>query len=236
MFDRKNYKEKAKIVIKKDYWNYFIAILITSILTISDNFSIKYSSSDMVGNQSQNVVIKLFGMDITSEIYQIIFVGVIFAIVLFFIGIAINVFIFNVIEFGSVNYALEAREENYQISGILAGFDKDIYLNVVLVNFMYKLQILLFSFLLVIPGIIKMYQLYFVNYILADNPSISYQEAIERSTAMTNGFKMELLILDLSFIPWQLLNIVSFGLFKYFLNPYIAATKAEAYTALKSEI
>lgn len=56
------------------------------------------------------------------------------------------------------------------------------------------------------------------------------------SSSMMNGHKTERFVLDLSFIPWDLLNALTFGLLGvFFLNPYKAAAFAEYYSALRDD-
>ena len=45
-----------------------------------------------------------------------------------------------------------------------------------------------------------------------------------------------LFVLDLSFIGWQILSGLTFGILGiFYVNPYIYATKAELYLALKRD-
>jgi len=64
--------------------------------------------------------------------------------------------------------------------------------------------------LLVIPGIIKAYSYSQTAHILADDPSV--KDAITASREMMNGHKLELFFLQLSFIGWALLSVITLGL------------------------
>ena len=105
--------------------------------------------------------------------------------------------------------------------------------NCVFVKFMMGIHVLLWSLLFIIPGIIVAYRYYFVDYILAEDPSMEWDEVLELSTDLTNGIKMDLFILDLSFIGWELLDLVTFNLAHYFVAPYKETTRAEAYAAYR---
>ena len=72
-----------------------------------------------------------------------------------------------------------------------------------------------------------------VPYILADNPNIGYNRAIELSNNMTKGQKFDMFILDLSFIGWYLLGSLLFFVGIFFVLPYENATKAELYLVLR---
>ena len=72
-----------------------------------------------------------------------------------------------------------------------------------------------------------------VPYILAENPNIGNRRAIELSNKMTDGHKFDMFVLDLSFIGWKLLGVLTLGIGLIFLDPYINATKAELYLVLR---
>lgn len=91
----------------------------------------------------------------------------------------------------------------------------------------------LWMLLLIIPGYIKGIAYSQAMYILAENPEISGTEAIGRSQDMMRGHKMEYFLLQLSFIGWHLLAILTFGLLYIWLVPYMSATNANFYQSIK---
>ncbi|MFW5787658.1 MAG: DUF975 family protein, partial [Halanaerobiales bacterium] len=74
-----------------------------------------------------------------------------------------------------------------------------------------------------------------VPYILADNPDIGASRAIELSNSMTDGEKWEMFFLDLSFIGWFLLGVLTFGIGWFFVQPYYDATYGELYLILREK-
>ena len=68
--------------------------------------------------------------------------------------------------------------------------------------------ILLWSLLLVIPGLIAAYRYSFAVYIMLDHPEYSAMECLRRSKEMTQGYKWQLFILDLSFILWWIASVI----------------------------
>lgn len=93
---------------------------------------------------------------------------------------------------------------------------------------------LLWTLLLIIPGIYKAYCWRLVPYIIADNPGISGKKARAMSADMMNGSKWASFVLDLSFIGWRLVGAFTFGIVNIvFTNPYQAATETEMYLTLK---
>lgn len=93
----------------------------------------------------------------------------------------------------------------------------------------------LWSLLFVIPGIVKVYSYSMTTYILADHPEMSSNEAITASRRMMDGHKGQLFVLHLSFIPWLLLCGITFGLAGFYVFPYMQATEAAFYDALKAQ-
>ncbi len=104
------------------------------------------------------------------------------------------------------------------------------------VTFLIGLFTALWSLLFVIPGIIKSYSYSMAMYILAENPEIGAREAINRSKAMMEGHKMELFVLHLSFIGWNLLGIITFGIAYIWVTPYMCATVANFYNSIKTPV
>lgn len=66
-------------------------------------------------------------------------------------------------------------------------------------------------------------------YFLLDDPSCTAREAIGRSKRAMKGWKMELLILDLSFLGWELLAGLTLGILNIWVLPYRNATEANFY-------
>ncbi len=91
----------------------------------------------------------------------------------------------------------------------------------------------LWSLLFIIPGIVKSYSYAMTPYILLDRPELSATDAIKESEKMMNGHKMDLFILDLSFIGWILLSMLTCGVLVLYVEPYMMATKSAFYLELK---
>ena len=92
----------------------------------------------------------------------------------------------------------------------------------------------LWSLLFIIPGIVKAYAYSMTEYILYENPRLSAGEAIRISNAMTQGFKGELFVFDLSFILWNLLSAISLGIAGVvYVNPYVYTAHAGMYEMIK---
>lgn len=103
--------------------------------------------------------------------------------------------------------------------------------------FMLELFVTLWTFLLVVPGIIKAYTYRMVPFIVAERPDIDYKEALDLSKKMMDGEKMNTFVLDLSFIGWGLLTALTAGILGvFYTTPYIQQTNAELYVTLKTKL
>ena len=94
----------------------------------------------------------------------------------------------------------------------------------------------LWTLLLIIPGIIKYYSYAMTKFILLDEPELKYDAAIEKSMEMMKGKKFKLFLLDLSFIGWALLCILTLGIGLVLLVPYMYTARAAFYEDLKAEL
>lgn len=101
------------------------------------------------------------------------------------------------------------------------------------VTFLVGIFTYLWSLLFIIPGIVKAYSYSMSMYILAENKGKAALECINESKAMTNGHKMDLFVLSLSFIGWILLCTITLGIAFIWVVPYMQATMANAYKSLK---
>lgn len=93
----------------------------------------------------------------------------------------------------------------------------------------------LWSLLLIIPGIIKMYSYSMGYFILADRPDLSGNQARKRSMYLMKGHKWQLFCLDFSFIGWYLLSLLTLGILAFWVYPYHMTARAEFYNELLVE-
>ncbi len=109
------------------------------------------------------------------------------------------------------------------------------YLHIVGGALLMNVFIFLWSLLLIIPGIIKSYSYAMTPYILVDKPELSANEAIEESMRLMSGHKFDLFYLQLSFIGWFILALLTAGIGFLWLTPYYNSTVASFYLSLKAE-
>ena len=130
-------------------------------------------------------------------------------------------------------YLALAKGNKPTIGGLFKGFPffgKALWLSI-LVGFFAALWSLLF----VIPGIIKLYSYSQAFFILAENPKMSAREALIKSKRIMDGNKGKLFVLELSFILWVLLGIVTAGIALIWVVPYMMATFTNFYKTVNGE-
>lgn len=99
--------------------------------------------------------------------------------------------------------------------------------------FMIQLFISLWSLLFFIPGIIATYRYAMAVYIYIDDPDKGILQCITESKLMMVGHKWEFFVLQISFILWGLLCLVTCGLAALYVAPYSGLTCAVYYDNLK---
>lgn len=230
MWTRGLLKENAKIAFKRNYWACVAVSVIAALLGVaSGGISFNYNVGDSASSEGTNLAFE----SIPDYIIYVLGAATLIAAI---IGICFAILVANVVNVGCKRYFLENREHKTEVGQLFYGFKNGKYSSNVYTMFMKDLSVLLHFFLLIIPGIVKIYAYALVPYILAENPDLDKNRVLKLSSEMMNGHKMELFVLELSFFGWALLSTITFGVVGIFwTNPYMHATQAEFYTAVKTE-
>lgn len=101
-------------------------------------------------------------------------------------------------------------------------------------KFLRTLFTVLWSLLFIIPGIVKGLSYAMTPFILEEHPEMTASEAIKASMRLMDGHKMDLFILGLTFIGWQILACLTMGIGFLFLNPYMNAAYAAFYRSIST--
>ena len=159
--------------------------------------------------------------------------GILLFIVLFIVIAVIHAFLFNPLEAGTARFFVRNLNDKAEIRELAYCYDHG-YLNVVKTVFLRDLYIVLWGLLLIIPGIIKSYEYRMVNYILAENPEMNTKDVFAMSRDMMRGNKWRAFVLDLSFLGWHLLSLITIGLAGiFYVFPYRNMTNAALYEFLR---
>ena len=92
--------------------------------------------------------------------------------------------------------------------------------------------IILWTLLLIIPGIIACLRYSQTFYILSEDENIGSLEAISKSKEMMMGNKWKLFCLYCRFIGWFILCIITFGFAGLYVGPYLSQSCANFYNDL----
>lgn len=101
-----------------------------------------------------------------------------------------------------------------------------------MLNLLTGLFVMLWSFLLIIPGIIAALSYSQATFLMLDDPELSALDAIRQSKALMRGHKGEYFTLCLSFFGWLLLSGLTLGILGIWLEPYMTVTQANYYNSL----
>ena len=219
MWSRNELKTSAKQLLKLNYWKAVLVGIVLSLLQASGGSAAK-------------------GSDLSSSITSLNYVSPtlwIAAAVFVIILLILRILLWNPLEVGCQRFYLNCKTDNSTLKDMLFAF-KNHYAHIGVVMLFRTVFLLLWSLLLIIPGIVKAYEYMMIPYILADDPSISRTDAFSQSKAMMDGNKWNAFVLDLSFIGWILLSSVTLGIVGiFYTTPYIHLTHAELYHSLKAQ-
>lgn len=129
-----------------------------------------------------------------------------------------------------------SRGEKASFQDCFIAFKED-FTGSLFVGFLYNLFIILWSLLLIVPGIIKSYAYSMAMYIKQDEGATGKQsiDYLKESETMMKGYKWQLFCLDFSFIGWYFLGALCLGIGVLFVVPYHQVARANFYKELKKE-
>lgn len=243
MWTRALLKKNAKEAFKRNYWGCVAVCALVILLSGSFFTGRGFAGESGAEQQSMNYDIETMRAEFEEMLvsfqelwrqYWIIFV--VAFVVAFIIAQGVSIVFYNVLQVGLNRYFLENREHKTSIGQLFYGFANGRYGANVWVMFLRSLYIWAWSLLFYIPGIVKSYSYMLVPYILAENPSLDSGRVLELSRKMMHGHKWEAFVLQWSFFGWELLAFFTTGILNVlYINPYMQATYAEFYSAVKAE-
>jgi uncharacterized membrane protein len=147
------------------------------------------------------------------------------------IGGIINLIIGGPIAFGLAYYFLYfSRQKSPALEDLFKGFPD--FARTFIAYLLIVIFIVLWSVLLVVPGIIAAISYAMTFFILVENREISGPDAIRKSKEMMYGHKYRYFCLLCRFIGWFLLGILSCGIGFLWIIPYFMASNARFYETL----
>lgn len=202
------YKNEALSALRGNWANALVATIILIALALF------FSSNNAINSYYQRIVINPF-------------IGYSLTFISMFVLLPLAVGYSN-----SMRVLLETGDNRLTNNSFSLGFGN--WLHVVWGMILSTIYIFLWTLLLIIPGIIKSYSYALTPYILVEHPEMSANEAIEESMRLMDGHKFDLFYLQLSFIGWAILSILSLGLGFFWLIPYQMTAQAVFYRDIKN--
>ncbi|MBM6807850.1 DUF975 family protein [Faecalicoccus pleomorphus] len=221
MWTREELKQNAKNTLRDKYWTILGVSVLASILQGSF-FTI---ITEMVNpTHTYLTVLGNYAIDVNGLIRLWIIITIISWLYSMFLGHTILI--------GAYKYFILFIKENPSTS-TLFDFFKTSYWNIVKVTFFYQIKIVLWTLCFIVPGIIKAYEYCMVPYILAEHPEMESAAVFERSRMLTQNNKLNIFVLEISFIGWLFLGMLCCGIGILFVSPYIDITMTHLYLKLK---
>ena len=101
---------------------------------------------------------------------------------------------------------------------------------------MYVLHVLLWSILLIVPGIYMSFSYSMIFYVKHDNPDFRWQQCFDESERLMEGNRWRFFKLQFSFINWEILGgFAFFGLGALWVAPYTSVSNAIFYDTVLYE-
>lgn len=111
------------------------------------------------------------------------------------------------------------RDQKPNLTDCYASAFSDDPIKTVVISFLVALFTFLWMLLFIIPGIIKAYAYGMYLYLLDVKPQMTITETIKESMRLMDGKKMDLFLLDLSYIPAYILGIFTLGIYWFWVAP-----------------
>lgn len=248
MWDNKILKQKAKECMKINYWKMLLVGLVLAIVT--GGYSVTTNVKQYVSGQNEEQTYQhdaYYDIDDGMTYHEDIMfsqpvsgLGAVVGslalgtmLVSGVVAICLGIFVLNPLQVGARRFFYQNINQKAELKELGYAFDRN-YLNSVKTMFLRELYTFLWTLLFIIPGIVKSYEYRMVPYLLAENPNMSSSEAFATSKRMMDGNKMDAFWFDLTFIGWEILGIITFGIVDVFwVNGYYNQSAAMLYDAIK---
>ena len=105
---------------------------------------------------------------------------------------------------------------------------------IILLSIVQYIFVFLWTLLFIVPGIVAAYRYRFAILNLCENPELGVMDALRLSKQQTMGFKLDLFVLDVTFIGWGLLCGLTLGILSIWIQPYIQQTDLAYFDAIRA--
>lgn len=228
---RREIKKRARDVLKYKYWKLVVIMLIWAFCSVSISYQSLINETGTISMSSVVTSIGIFRVSVdTHDSFRVMMASIISLVVYFGVTCPMR--------FGVENYFKKATfdQEN---GTLLNGYRDGMWVKTISTTTVSQFLVALWSFLFVIPGLIRAIEYTFVPYILDDYPDESTMEVLAHSRALAYGHRMEIFMMELSMIPVSILaalvSLGTFGLGGNLITPYMNEVQAQMYLELNKE-
>ncbi|HKK96385.1 MAG TPA: DUF975 family protein [Anaerovoracaceae bacterium] len=175
----------SRFILKDKWKNVAIGLLIYQIVTslIPDILTILFPN-DFYNSLYMEQAVQTSNV---ATLYNLLTLGA--------ISLGFAIFMLNIVRFGEVHY-----------DNIFEGFSH--YFKSLVLTLLMGIFVILWTLLLIVPGIIALYRYSQAYYILAEDPKKDPLQCINESKAMMMGNKSKLFGLHITFIGWYILAVL----------------------------
>lgn len=203
MKTRAELKDQAKRILTRYYW---ILVLVSFGYLVGEGGlrgTMPFSSVDEFKATINNPMYRSYGI----------------------IGLVIAVFVLGPLCVGCAGMLSHIEEDDAK-NYLEQAFDSEHYLRNVIAKFKTNVFIILGLVFFAIPGLILHYRYYLLDFVLANHPELSADEAMSLAKTMSDNRKMDFLIFDCSFILWYIVGVLTRGIGAiFYINPYYYTAK-----------
>lgn len=231
------FREQAKNALSGHWFIAVIAGIIASLFgaTTGGGASVSTSSGSDSGSSGGSTNIPMEELEVminellANEIFMTIMVIMGAFIAVLSILSLVSIFLGGAIGVGYSKFNLDLIEgRKPRLRTLFGSFN--MWSTALVARILRGIYVTLWSFLLIIPGIIANFSYSMIHYVMADNPGISANEALAESKRLMKGNKWRLFCLSLSFIGWELLALIfTLGIGMLWVIPYQEAAFAAFY-------
>lgn len=226
MLDRKKIKAAARTQFQKNSIFLIVMFLLTALFNNDPELYFSLAAEFFPIRTFLSVILAAGIISISSAL----------GIILIFLAVAVlSISIQNIIEITKHSVYLEiTKTEQCAKIDVIPEKIANLWLFGIFAGWRICFKIILY---IIFPpaAIIKWMEYSQTYYILADKPSIGVIPAMDISREITDGRKGELALLYLSFFGHFILCVFTFGIYLFYLVPYMELTFANAYQELKKD-
>ncbi|GAJ26073.1 hypothetical protein JCM15457_984 [Liquorilactobacillus sucicola DSM 21376 = JCM 15457] len=222
VINRTELKRNSKKLLNRNYSYFFKLFLLVFVVYFINSFasrnSMKLEQSTITGQLDYSSIWNIWSI-----------ANVIFSIILSILIVSVM--------FACIDIHRQTQKLDNPFVDCLKLFQRrDYVIGTILISILQAIWIFLWTFVLIIPGIIKSLAYSQAIFIYRDQidqgNKIRYRDAITQSRILMTNHKWEYFVLQLSFIGYWLLTIVTGGIAGLWTMPYYRLTMANYYVNL----